>query len=374
MQKIFNKDGFNWWIGVVEDRHDPEMLGRCRVRIFGYHTDSKLLLPTKDLPWCVPIQPITSAAISGLGSSPLGPIEGTWVIGFFLDGEDCQQPAMFGSISTKAASESFTSKNAVAKPKPDISNIRDGKLKDTEGNEVKDSADNPVKYITPKVEGWILGQTSKKYESGKGGPGTINDYLGKSAGDLGGASYGTYQFASYQPPMMPDHKARPSSKGSPVLQFIRNSKFKDRFVDLTPGTPEFDDKWQVVDAVDTVGFGEDQHDYIKRKYYNVMIANLMRAGYDMTQYGPGVQDLIWSSAVQLGPENVSVFTVPLRGKSEMTDEDIVTLVSDYKIAKVDDLFRSSSDRIREGVKKRYAKEKDDLLALTSPQTPKVLTT
>jgi hypothetical protein len=102
MQRIFNKDGFNWWIGVVEDRMDPEKLGRCRVRIFGYHTDSKIILPTKELPWATPIQPITSAAISGIGSSPLGPVEGTWVIGFFLDGEDMQQPAIFGTISTKA--------------------------------------------------------------------------------------------------------------------------------------------------------------------------------------------------------------------------------------------------------------------------------
>jgi hypothetical protein len=84
MQRIFNKDGFNWWIGVVEDRMDPEKMGRCRVRIYGYHTDSKIILPTKDLPWATPIQPITSAAISGIGSSPLGPVEGTWVIGFFL--------------------------------------------------------------------------------------------------------------------------------------------------------------------------------------------------------------------------------------------------------------------------------------------------
>ena len=50
MQRIFNKDGFNWWIGCVEDRMDPEKMGRCKVRIFGYHTDNKQLLPTKDLP------------------------------------------------------------------------------------------------------------------------------------------------------------------------------------------------------------------------------------------------------------------------------------------------------------------------------------
>ena len=32
---------FVWWQGVVEDRNDPLKLGRCRVRILGYHTDNK---------------------------------------------------------------------------------------------------------------------------------------------------------------------------------------------------------------------------------------------------------------------------------------------------------------------------------------------
>ena len=32
---------FTWWQGVVEDRNDPLKLGRCRVRVLGYHTDKK---------------------------------------------------------------------------------------------------------------------------------------------------------------------------------------------------------------------------------------------------------------------------------------------------------------------------------------------
>ena len=45
------RDGFIWWIGVVEDRGDPAALGRVRVRVFGYHTEDKTKLPkqTTDL-------------------------------------------------------------------------------------------------------------------------------------------------------------------------------------------------------------------------------------------------------------------------------------------------------------------------------------
>ena len=41
----------NFYTGVVEDRHDPLYLGRVRVRVYGLHTDDKLLIPTPDLPW-----------------------------------------------------------------------------------------------------------------------------------------------------------------------------------------------------------------------------------------------------------------------------------------------------------------------------------
>ena len=89
---------FVWWQGVVEDRVDPLMLGRCRVRILGYHTDDKTEIPTNSLPWATIMQPTTSAALSGMGTTPLGPVEGTWVIGFFRDGEDAQDPVIMGTI------------------------------------------------------------------------------------------------------------------------------------------------------------------------------------------------------------------------------------------------------------------------------------
>jgi len=83
-------DNFVWWIGVVEDRFDPLNVGRCRVRIFGSHTDNLDELPTRTLPWATPLYPINNS------KSFSAPMEGDYVFGFFLDGMSSQAPAMLG--------------------------------------------------------------------------------------------------------------------------------------------------------------------------------------------------------------------------------------------------------------------------------------
>ena len=90
---------FIWFMGVVEDRTtDPLKLGRCKVRCLGFHTEDKSILPTADLPWASVMQPIQSAAMQGIGETPLGVVEGTWVVGFFRDGEIAQEPIVMGTI------------------------------------------------------------------------------------------------------------------------------------------------------------------------------------------------------------------------------------------------------------------------------------
>src|SRR6056300_820806 len=85
------------YTGVVENRQDPFKLGRCQVRVVGLHTHDKTYIKTEDLPWAYPLQPVTSAGISGIGHSPLGPVEGSWVIVMFRDQYE-QQPIIVGTI------------------------------------------------------------------------------------------------------------------------------------------------------------------------------------------------------------------------------------------------------------------------------------
>lgn len=127
----------NFWVGVVEDRNDPLLLGRCRVRIFGIHNDDLTILPTKDLPWAIPLQPITSAAISGKGTTPIGPLEGTWVMGWFMDGDDMQQPVMLGTLA------GIQSNNPLCASLLKESE-QDNYLKDSSGEIVRDGSGNPI--------------------------------------------------------------------------------------------------------------------------------------------------------------------------------------------------------------------------------------
>jgi predicted chitinase len=86
-----------FYTGVVENRIDPLQLGRCQVRIVGLHTHDKTQLPTEQLPWATPVQPIGSAAMNGIGFTPVGPVEGSTVIVMFAD-VDQQQPIILGTV------------------------------------------------------------------------------------------------------------------------------------------------------------------------------------------------------------------------------------------------------------------------------------
>jgi hypothetical protein len=85
-------NGFIWWTGVVENRNDPLNLCRCQVRIFGWHTENKKLIPTEQLPWAQALLPPNASSQSKT------PLEGDWVVGFFYDGASGQFPVIMGVL------------------------------------------------------------------------------------------------------------------------------------------------------------------------------------------------------------------------------------------------------------------------------------
>lgn len=122
-------DNFFIFMGVVEDRDDPMQIGRVRVRIFGIHPEDKELMPTEDLPWAIPIMPITSASKNGTGQTPVGVQSGTVVVGFFADGMDRQIPMFFGVLSGGAGHFNAGGDNA-----PGYADSSDGSAYNPESN------------------------------------------------------------------------------------------------------------------------------------------------------------------------------------------------------------------------------------------------
>jgi len=86
-----------FFIGVVEDISDPLHLNRVKVRIYGKHSSDLNQMPTENLPWSSVVMPVTSASVSGVGSS-LGLVNGSWVFGAYIDGSDEQESLIMGSI------------------------------------------------------------------------------------------------------------------------------------------------------------------------------------------------------------------------------------------------------------------------------------
>lgn len=114
------KNGFVWWMGFVESRQDPLKIGRCKVRCIGWHAEDKMHLPTNDLPWAMPAYPINQ-------TQTYAPKEGDMVFGFFVDGENAQEPVILGAFPSiplkpaniqEAFSDPRTQEELVSAPRP----------------------------------------------------------------------------------------------------------------------------------------------------------------------------------------------------------------------------------------------------------------
>jgi len=109
---VVGRDGFSWWIGRVAHSDYWKNLNlanaisrssaqRVKVRIIGYHPwDSTL--KEEDLPWAH----VMMDAIAGSGHGSMGDtmnlVGGETCIGFFLDGEEAQQPVIIGLLHRSA--------------------------------------------------------------------------------------------------------------------------------------------------------------------------------------------------------------------------------------------------------------------------------
>ncbi len=268
-----------------------------------------------------------------------------------------------GSVSAVAQTVSGAFKGVVGMVKEAVSGKKDEapswKLKNS-GKLFDLGVKREQEKLDPKT--WQLGDSSAKFESGDNGAGTIS----KGLGDRGGKSYGTYQL---------------SSKTGTLRQFLKESPYGKQFEGMREGSSAFDRRWQKLAESDPA-FAQAQHDFIKRTHYDKAVSGLKDAGLDLSGRGKAVQDAIWSTSVQFGAgqKDGKTGAVPLfqkalgdRNIADMSDEQIISAIQDYKLANNDKLFRGSSANIREGTAKRAVLEKQRLLALSRLENPEQAT-
>lgn len=126
------KDGFHWWIGQVANQNSwkdksqfSEEKGsdgkvwaaRCKVRIVGHHTFDGNVLPDDDLPWAqIMMDPAFGSSQGGMGAT-INLKGGETCFGFFIDGDDAQQPVVIGLLHRSDGVKNLISEESIAKEK-----------------------------------------------------------------------------------------------------------------------------------------------------------------------------------------------------------------------------------------------------------------
>lgn len=89
----------SFYFAEVRDILDPLGSGRVKIRKYGYQNDEQNM-KDDNLPWALPLQPVTSAATEKVGSTPHGLLVGSRVVVSYAENDTAQQyPIIFGSFA-----------------------------------------------------------------------------------------------------------------------------------------------------------------------------------------------------------------------------------------------------------------------------------
>jgi hypothetical protein len=180
---------------------------------------------------------------------------------------------------------------------------------------------------------------SAKYES-SGNIATI----ARNAGDIGGASYGKYQFAT--------------NTGS-ANSFAR--WYGGALSGKVAGTSGFDAAWKAEARNNPKKFEQAQHQYIANKFYTPALKNIKsKTGVDFSSYPLAVQNVIWSVAVQHGVGGAARLFKNAGVHKGDSARQIIAKVYNERM-NVGKYFSSSSGSIQRSVQNRFARERQDAL-------------
>lgn len=217
----------------------------------------------------------------------------------------------------------------------------------------------------------MLGDLSKQYES-NGDPANVSS----GYGDLGGRSYGMYQFASNMgivDAFVAWVQEQPQPLGNYGIVLAESGPVN---------SDEFIAKWQELGNVDPVGFAELQHSYTKQVYYDSAVYELLtNFGIDVDGRSEALQQVLWSRAVQYSAGNMlelfsNACDLAEQSIEAISDHDLIyniyeVLIQDGQNAyeKDNGLWHSPNDWINGshdvigGLINRFYNERNDALAM-----------
>ena len=221
----------------------------------------------------------------------------------------------------------------------------------------------------------VIASISAKYES-NGDPACIAN----NAGDLGGISYGKYQFASNVGAVEPFVKWLCKYPDDKLANYGRvlaaNPVNSDAFIST----------WENLGTVDPVNFGKLQDEYMIDVYYGGAAKKLEKENFHLEKHSDALKAVVFSRAVQNGQTGCTdLFLIACEnlGHPNLSyiddayfDDKIISAIYDFLIRECDlavpdnngiwkspELFCNGSKYIVEALRSRFVREKQDALNL-----------
>lgn len=199
----------------------------------------------------------------------------------------------------------------------------------------------------------MLGNLSARWES-NGDPGRVS----RGDGDLGGPSFGAYQFAwNYGVPQA-------------FCQWLVDTGYEygTYLLDNSYDVDVLKEAWRYVAQVDFQNFYNKQHEYTKAQYYDVAVEALRQAGFNAEKHSQVMQDVIWSRAVQYNHYIIEMFEEACLNKlgypnlSYIDDIsfDAAMIAAIYEICSTPEWTNGSPSQ-RYGLYSRFSQEKYEAL-------------
>ena len=238
-----------------------------------------------------------------------------------------------------------------------------------------DSQETIQENIKEDVNINVIVQLAMKYES-SGDPGMVSS----GNGDIGGISYGLYQFSSNIGVVnefvtwlcnYPDDAL--ANYGRVLAKHEVNSQ-------------DFINQWKELGNIDPGNFGMLQNEYIKEQYYDTVIERLRKEYFNVENHSNALHAVILARAIQNGVRNcIKLFKISCErlGHPNLSyiddsyfDRDIISTIYDFLIEECDNVtigndgyYHSTYDfchggiNIINGLRNRFINEKEDALNL-----------